>query len=80
MFESIELPITFANIRTGSTNSFDFLLNSVLYTILKVHGLAFDILNCNLLLLLRLNTIVVGNVRYFTINVFRSVIRVEILV
>ena len=33
IFKSIELPITFANIRTGSTNSFNFLLNSVLYTI-----------------------------------------------
>ena len=33
IFKSIELPITFANIRTGSTNSFDFLLNNVLYTI-----------------------------------------------
>ena len=29
IFKSIELPITFANIRTGSTNSFNFLLNSV---------------------------------------------------
>ena len=33
IFKSIELPITFANIRTGSTNSSNFLLNSVLYTI-----------------------------------------------